>query len=74
MRDLKAEGMTMVIATHEMGFAREVADEVAFLHDGQIVESGPPDRVLTRPGARGDEAIPGAAARGRPDLIRRWLS
>jgi polar amino acid transport system ATP-binding protein len=49
VRDLKAEGMTMVIATHEMGFAREVADEVAFLHDGQIVESGPPDRVLTAP-------------------------
>jgi polar amino acid transport system ATP-binding protein len=49
VRDLKAAGMTMVIATHEMGFAREVADEVAFLHDGRIVESGPPDRVLTRP-------------------------
>jgi len=49
IRDLKAEGMTMVIATHEMGFAREVADEVAFLHDGRIVESGPPDRVLTQP-------------------------
>jgi polar amino acid transport system ATP-binding protein len=49
VRDLKAEGMTMVIATHEMGFAREVADEVAFLHGGKIVESGPPDRVLTAP-------------------------
>jgi polar amino acid transport system ATP-binding protein len=49
IRDLKAAGMTMVIATHEMGFAREVADEVAFLHDGRIVESGSPDRVLTEP-------------------------
>ena len=49
VRDLKAEGMTMVIATHEMSFAREVADEVAFLHDGRIVESGPPDRVLSSP-------------------------
>jgi polar amino acid transport system ATP-binding protein len=49
VRDLKAEGMTMVIATHEMGFAREVADEVAFLHDGRILESGLPDRVLTAP-------------------------
>ena len=49
IRDLKAAGMTMVIATHEMGFAREVADEVAFLHDGTIVESGSPDRVLTEP-------------------------
>jgi polar amino acid transport system ATP-binding protein len=49
VRDLKAAGMTMVIATHEMGFAREVADEVAFLHDGRIVERGPPERVLSSP-------------------------
>jgi polar amino acid transport system ATP-binding protein len=49
VRDLKAEGMTMVIATHEMSFAREVADEVAFLHEGRIVESGPPQRVLAEP-------------------------
>jgi polar amino acid transport system ATP-binding protein len=49
VRDLKAEGMTMVIATHEMSFAREVADEVAFLHDGRIVEQGPPERVLESP-------------------------
>jgi polar amino acid transport system ATP-binding protein len=47
--DLKAEGMTMVIATHEMTFAREVADEVAFLHEGRIVESGAPDQVLGEP-------------------------
>jgi polar amino acid transport system ATP-binding protein len=49
VRDLKAEGMTMVIATHEMSFAREVADEVAFLHEGRIIESGPPQRVLSAP-------------------------
>jgi polar amino acid transport system ATP-binding protein len=49
VRDLKAEGMTMVIATHEMSFAREVADEVAFLHDGRILESGPPEHVLSSP-------------------------
>jgi polar amino acid transport system ATP-binding protein len=49
VRDLKAEGMTMVITTHEMSFAREVADQVAFLHDGRIVESGPPERVLEAP-------------------------
>jgi polar amino acid transport system ATP-binding protein len=49
VRDLKAEGMTMVIATHEMSFAREVADEVAFLHDGRIVEQGPPEVVLGSP-------------------------
>jgi polar amino acid transport system ATP-binding protein len=51
VRDLKAEGMTMVIATHEMSFAREVADEVAFLHEGRILESGPPDQVLGEPRA-----------------------
>jgi polar amino acid transport system ATP-binding protein len=51
VRDLKAEGMTMVIATHEMTFAREVADEVAFLHEGRIVESGPPAQVLEDPRA-----------------------
>jgi polar amino acid transport system ATP-binding protein len=49
VRDLKAEGMTMVIATHEMSFAREVADEVAFLHEGTIVEIGEPARVLEEP-------------------------
>jgi polar amino acid transport system ATP-binding protein len=52
VRDLKAEGMTMVIATHEMSFAREVADEVAFLHDGRIIEQGPPGRVLESPQRR----------------------
>jgi len=49
VRDLKGEGMTMVIATHEMSFAREVADEVAFLHEGRIVESGSPAKVLGEP-------------------------
>ena len=49
VRDLKQEGMTMVIATHEMSFAREVADEVAFLHEGRILEQGPPERVLGAP-------------------------
>ena len=49
IRDLKGEGVTMVLATHEMSFAREVADEIAFLHDGRIVERGPPDAVLSAP-------------------------
>ena len=49
VRDLKEEGMTMVIATHEMGFAREVADEVAFLHEGRIIELGSPQQVLGAP-------------------------
>jgi polar amino acid transport system ATP-binding protein len=49
VRDLKAEGMTMLIATHEMAFARDVADRVCFLHDGRIVEEGPPERIFTGP-------------------------
>jgi polar amino acid transport system ATP-binding protein len=49
VRELKAEGMTMLIATHEMGFAREVADEVCFLHDGAIVERGVPAELLGAP-------------------------
>ncbi|WP_433269298.1 amino acid ABC transporter ATP-binding protein [Micromonospora vinacea] len=49
IRDLKADGMTMVLATHEMGFAREVADEVCFLDAGRVVESGPPEQVLGEP-------------------------
>jgi polar amino acid transport system ATP-binding protein len=46
---LKAQGMTMVLATHEMGFAREAADKVCFLHDGQVVEEGPPGRLFDAP-------------------------
>ncbi len=49
VRELKAEGVTMLIATHEMAFAREVADEVCFLHDGAIVERGAPAQVLGAP-------------------------
>ncbi|QLD28705.1 amino acid ABC transporter ATP-binding protein [Micromonospora carbonacea subsp. aurantiaca] len=49
VRELKADGMTMVLATHEMGFAREVADQVCFLDGGRVVESGPPERVLGDP-------------------------
>jgi polar amino acid transport system ATP-binding protein len=49
VRDLKEEGMTMILATHEMSFAREVADEVAFLHEGRIIEQGSPEQVLSDP-------------------------
>jgi polar amino acid transport system ATP-binding protein len=49
VRELKAEGMTMLIATHEMGFARDVADEVCFLHDGTILERGAPAELLGAP-------------------------
>jgi polar amino acid transport system ATP-binding protein len=49
VRELKAEGITMLLATHEMGFAREVADEVCFLHEGSILERGAPERIFTAP-------------------------
>lgn len=46
MRDLADSGMTMIVVTHEIGFAREVADNVTFMADGMIIESGPPSAVL----------------------------
>jgi len=49
VRELKDEGMTMLIATHEMGFARDVANEVCFLHEGRILERGAPEHVLSEP-------------------------
>ena len=49
MRGLARDGMTMVVVTHEMGFAREVADAVVFLDQGRIIESGPPEQVLSAP-------------------------
>jgi polar amino acid transport system ATP-binding protein len=49
MRALAADGMTMIVVTHEMGFAREVADAVVFMDGGVVVESGPPSRVLVAP-------------------------
>lgn len=49
MRALASEGMTMIVVTHEIGFAREVCDQVAFLEDGVIQEIGPPEQVLDNP-------------------------
>jgi polar amino acid transport system ATP-binding protein len=49
MRELAAEGMTMVVVTHEMGFARDVGDRVIFMDDGALVEQGAPDAVLSNP-------------------------
>ena len=49
MRDLAAEGMTMMVVTHEMGFAREVGDKLVFMDDGVIVEGGDPREVLSNP-------------------------
>src|SRR5215212_8787929 len=49
MRELADEGMTMIVVTHEMGFAREVGDQLVFMDDGIVVESGPPKSVLADP-------------------------
>jgi polar amino acid transport system ATP-binding protein len=49
IKELAREGMTMLIATHEMSFARDIADRVCFLEAGRILEEGPPDRILTFP-------------------------
>jgi polar amino acid transport system ATP-binding protein len=49
IRELAQGGMTMVIATHEMGFARDIANRVCFLEEGLILEDGPPGEIFTRP-------------------------
>lgn len=49
IRDLKSDGMTMLFATHEMTFAREISDRVCFLHQGTILEDGPPDQLFGNP-------------------------
>ena len=49
IRELAASGMTMLIATHEMGFARDIADRVCFLDAGTIIEQGPPEQILSDP-------------------------
>nr|WP_064092528.1 amino acid ABC transporter ATP-binding protein [Rossellomorea aquimaris] len=49
MKELAEEGMTMIVVTHEMGFAREVADWVVYMHDGKVVEVGPPKEMFTNP-------------------------
>jgi polar amino acid transport system ATP-binding protein len=49
VRDLAADGMTMMLATHEMGFAKEVSSKVCFLHEGVIHEEGPPEQIFEDP-------------------------
>jgi ABC-type polar amino acid transport system, ATPase component len=49
MHGLVDEGMTMLVVTHEMSFAREVADEIVFLDDGHVVERGPPEQLFDHP-------------------------
>lgn len=52
MQKLAREGMTMVIVSHEMGFAKEVADQVIFMENGQIEEQGPPEQIFNNPNSR----------------------
>ena len=59
MTTLAKEGMTMLVVTHEMGFARRAADRVVFMSDGEIVEDAPPDVFFTRPTSRPGEGLPG---------------
>ena len=49
MKELAAEGMTMIVVTHEMGFAREVADEIVFMSEGRIIERGIPKQIFDNP-------------------------
>jgi ABC-type polar amino acid transport system ATPase subunit len=49
MRSLRESGMTMIVVSHEMGFARNAADRVVFMDDGLIVEQGPPDAIFEKP-------------------------
>jgi polar amino acid transport system ATP-binding protein len=66
IRELARSGMTMVIATHEMGFARDIANRVCFLDQGRILEEGPPERIFTAPQeARTSEFLQSIIAAGR---------
>ena len=49
MKDLASSGMTMLVVTHEMGFAREVADRMMFFNEGVILEQGPPEEMIANP-------------------------
>ena len=73
VRELAAEGMTMLLATHEMGFAKEVSSKVAFLAEGVVCEEGPPEQLFDRP-ARGAHALlPAQHHRGRAALAGRAI-
>ena len=66
MRGLAEEGRTMLVVTHEMGFAREVSDRVMFLHEGRVEENGSPDEVFESPKS---ETVP-AVSRRDPAMTR----
>ena len=58
MKELARDGMTMIVVSHEMGFAREVANRVIMMHDGRIIEDAPPEQFFTAPDPRTDHGIP----------------
>ena len=60
--------MTMLLATHEMGFARQVADQVCFLDGGRVLEHGPPEQVFGDPQRAAHPAVPAPDHRRRPPL------
>ena len=60
MESLAHEGRTMIVVTHEMAFAREAADRVYFMDEGQFVEIGPPEQVISEPPRRADPDVPQA--------------
>ena len=66
VRGLAETGMTMILATHEMSFAREVADKVCFLDAGVICEEGPPEQIFTQPQRAADTGVPRPRDRGGP--------
>ena len=77
MRDLAEEGTTMIVVTHEMGFARGVADRVVFMDQGVVVEEGPPNDGAAQPAGRADEDVPPpgqAGGRGRGCPRRRAVT
>ena len=65
VRDLAADGMTMMLATHEMGFAKEVSSKVCFLHEGVIHEEGPPEQIFEDPQQERTRGLRAADHRGR---------
>ena len=60
MKDLAGTGVTMIVVTHEMGFARQVADRVIFMDGGEVIETGPPDEILGTPEGSADAEFPQA--------------
>ena len=66
VRELATSGMTMILSTHEMGFARQIADRVCFMSEGVILEQGPPDQIFTAPATGAHGRVPAAGDRGRP--------